>query len=156
MELLVVRDLLLLVEKAEHYLMSVFIRGRTWLVKRFVHMGLTNCVRSLKIWKSDIKILILGQRRHKGLKKFFLNIYPVWHGSNSPTRCKHKLKPISKYIFLTWSRWRVWTMSKKKFQSKNSNGSKQTAAKICLQNRRRGFLLHIVSNFSAWKKFNTS
>ena len=38
---------------------------------------------------------------------------------------------------------------KKIFQSKNSNGSKQTAAKVCLQDRRRGFLLHIVSNFSA-------
>ena len=45
---------------------------------------------------------------------------------------------------------------KKFFQSKNYNGSKQTAAKICLQNRRRGFLLHIVSNSNAWKKFNTS
>ena len=38
---------------------------------------------------------------------------------------------------------------KKIFQSKNSNGSKQTAAKVCLQDQRRGFLLHIVSNFSA-------
>ena len=38
---------------------------------------------------------------------------------------------------------------KKNFQSKNYNGSKQTAAKICLQNRRRGFLLHIVSNSNA-------
>ena len=38
---------------------------------------------------------------------------------------------------------------KKFFQSKNFNGNKQTAAKVCLQDRRRGFLLHIVSNFSA-------
>ena len=45
---------------------------------------------------------------------------------------------------------------KKIFQSKNSNWSKQTAAKVCLQDWRRGFLLHIVSNFSTWKKFNTS
>ena len=37
----------------------------------------------------------------------------------------------------------------KNFQSKNSNGNKQTAAKVCLQDQRRGFLLHIVSNFSA-------
>ena len=42
------------------------------------------------------------------------------------------------------------------FQSKNSNGNKQTAAKVCLQDGRRGFLLHIVSNFSASMKFNTS
>ena len=38
---------------------------------------------------------------------------------------------------------------KKIFHSKNSNGSKQTAAKVCLQDRRRGFLLHIVSNSNA-------
>ena len=45
---------------------------------------------------------------------------------------------------------------KKKFQSKNSNGSKQTAAKVCLQDRSRDFSLHIVSKFIALKKFNTS
>ena len=40
------------------------------------------------------------------------------------------------------------TCQKKFFQSKNSNGSKQTAAKVCLHDQSRGSLLHIVSNFS--------
>ena len=31
------------------------------------------------------------------------------------------------------------TCQKNFFQSKNSNGSKQTAAKVCLQDQRRGF-----------------
>ena len=56
-------------------------------------------------------------------------------------------KTIKNSIFSTWL-IKLWDRVKKFFQSKNSNWSKETAAK--------GFLLHNVSNFSAWKKFNTS
>ena len=98
----------------------------------------------------------MEQRRHKGLKKKLRNI--IFGGSRS--RSLNLLlilwKTIRNSIFSTWLWSNYGIMSKKNFQSKNSNWSKQTAAKVCLQDRRRGFLLHIVSNFSTWKKFNTS
>ena len=116
----------------------------TWLYLR--HLASVFFVKWRNFWGHDAI----------GLKKIFLTIILCLSRFRSLYLLLISWKRIRNCIFSTrlWSNYGI--ASKKNFQSKNSNWSKQTAAKVCLQDRRRGFLLHIVSNSSGWKKFITS